>query len=103
MKVVDFQFQLKKFEQDIIDYIHAVDPKAPRPEALEGGNGKGPLYQCILTFEKYIELVQYCDATGIGKIYTYPKEFELAEDLYRPDYYVHWCLGGLATVTSEQY
>jgi hypothetical protein len=93
MQFVEFQIQLKKQKPTARDILQSIDPSAPIPQSLEGGNGNGVLYQCILDASKVSLLDKNIMYTDIYSI-------DLDKDLYRPDYYVQWRFGKHPTVSS---
>lgn len=99
MKVVEFQMQLKATNWTLpesisrssaTEIIHLIDPQAPIPCPLEGGNANGPLYQCVLDKEKGEAFLSFCKENPSVVPYTAFYEFELHEDSYNPFSYVHW-------------
>ncbi len=101
MKVVSFQLQLRSSKADATQLIHKIDPRAPIPEPLEGGDGKGPLYQCILDKGKEEDLMMYWKEGRDALVYTFLYTIEIEEDLYRPDNYVRWQFGKDTTVEQR--
>lgn len=102
IRVVEFQIQLKTSGFSVKDLLHKIDPSAPIPQPLEGGNMEGPLYQCILRLEKMDRLQRYCEDNHKDiKIYSGCLSFDLEESLYRPDGYVQWEMGKSPTVTLK--
>lgn len=101
MKVAEFQIQLQSGQQTAQEILQTFDPNAPIPQALEGGNGNGPLYQCVLNATDVNFLRKFCDENPDVIFYTEPHVFELADSLYRPDFYVHWQMGASPTVSED--
>jgi hypothetical protein len=94
MKVIYFQLQIKEYPLDPATIIMQVDPSAPVPQALEGGDGNGALYLCILDSAKLNVFDTLCKSNYLPvKLYTKYTEFDLDKTTYRPDYYVHWQFG----------
>jgi hypothetical protein len=101
MRVLQFTIQVKfvlAFADQIIKEIH---PSAPIPDALEGGDGNGPLYLCILDATKLDRLREYAaENFRIMRLYILPTEFELEDSLYKPNRQVKWQPGDNPTVVS---
>ena len=87
MKVVGFQLQTREGN---LQSFYKIDPSAPIAQPLEGGDGQGPVYQCVLALEKVDELKALCEKNPYIRIYTPFKEFELDNTLYRSDFNVEW-------------
>lgn len=103
LRVVELQIQVKTSGFSVKDLLHKIDPSAPIPQPLEGGNMEGPLYQCVLRLEKMDRLQRYCEENFKDiKIYSGCLSFDLEESLYRPDFYVQWQMGSVPTVTLKQ-
>ena len=102
MKVVEFQVQIQDLSITANDIIQMIDNSAPFPQPLEGGNGNGPLYQCILCQDKLKEFQDYCEKDTSVVIYTSIHSFELPDELYKGHYYVRWQFGANPTVSSEK-
>jgi hypothetical protein len=101
IRILDFQLQLKTSNYTAKELIHQVDPSAPIPQAVEGGDMNGPLYQCLLREEKQDALLTLCEAQSQHvKLYSKSVVFDLEKSLYRPDWYVHWQLGTPPTVKA---
>lgn len=100
MLVYSFQLQLKNTTRTVTELIHELDPLAPIPEPLEGGDGKGPLYQCIFDARKDDLLMRHWKDGGEALIYTFFTKLEIDDKLYRPDYYVQWRFGAEPTVLA---
>lgn len=96
MKFVEFQIQLKQQKPTAREILQSIDPSVPIPQSLEGGNGNGVLYQCILDASKVSLLDRNILYTDIYSI-------DLEKELYRPDYYVQWRFGKPPTVTEKQW
>lgn len=96
--VVEFQLQVKSSKSTAKEIIQHIDPSAPIPQALEGGDMQGPLYQCILRLSKVDAFQNYCKDNTDIKIYTGFTSFDLEESLYRPEMYVQWEVGKLPTI-----
>lgn len=90
MKVVEFQLQLQDAKWNAKEILRTIDPQAPIPCPLEGGNARGPLYQCVLDKEKGDAFLAFCKANPTVILYTSFYEFDLHEDSYSPHCYVHW-------------
>jgi hypothetical protein len=102
MYVYSFQLQLRTRHRSAAEILHEIDPQAPIPEALEGGDGHGPLYECILDVEKEEALVRFCSESGEGFVYTSLHKITLNDLLYQPEYYVQWRFGKDTTVSSSK-
>ena len=101
MKVIEFQLQS-------LDSIHPrehllkLDANAPIPQLLEGGNFKGPLYQCILNAQYTDALKSYISSNISLILYTTPFEYELDALLYKSTAFVQWQVGKSPTVSELQ-
>lgn len=94
MKCVHFQLQSSN-PQKVKELLQKVDPRAPLPEALEGGDGKGGLWECILDANKVDMLVESLQENIVylyTEIYSIKKEVDPA--LYLPSNRVSWQFGG---------
>ena len=100
MKAMEFQIQMRRQTLSAKDLLHQIDSAAPIPQALEGGDGKGPLYQCILDVRKLL-LLKGLVEDGFCVLYTRPIPLEIDETTYRPDWYVQWQKGTSPTVCSR--
>ena len=103
MKAFSFQVQIQKSKHSAEDLIHEIDPRAPIPEPMEGGNGKGPLYECVIDAKLKEKVLPYCAGSGDAIVYTSFYEIEIDESLYRPDYYVKWQFGKDTIVSVDKY
>lgn len=102
IRVVEFQLQLKTSDFTAKELLHKLDPSAPIPQPLEGGDSKGPLYQCILAYEKMETFLHYCEENLTNfKLYAGPTSFHLEKRFYRHDGYVQWQMGSSPTVTLK--
>lgn len=106
MKVYEFKVQLacvtpQLRELQLYNIIHSIDKQAPIPQSLEGGDGNGPLYLCVLDVEKIDELYKYCNENNHLIIYSTPHHFHLDETLYCSDYYVEWYFGSHPNVIKK--
>ena len=99
-KGVEFQIQLKTSTYTAKELIHQIDPAAPIPQLLEGGDMQGPLYQCILDIKKLL-LLKGLVEDGLLLLYTRPNPLDIDEAKYRPDLYVQWQMGEAPTITSQ--
>jgi hypothetical protein len=98
MKVLYFQAQTTQPEK-MLDALRKIDPKCPIPQALEGGDGNGGLWQCILDVSKNLSY----DNPDF-KIYSRMLYItEIDDALYRPDYFVQWRFGGDPTVSPSSH
>lgn len=102
MKVVEFQIQVRQSGIQLSEILKTIDAKAPIPQALEGGDGNGPLYQCILCEDKKQAMEAFCEKNSSIAIYGSFHPFEMEESLYRPDRYVQWQWGSHPTVTQHE-
>lgn len=102
MKVLYFQAQTTQPEK-MLEALRKIDPKCPIPQALEGGDGNGGLWQCILDISKNQALLSYVsDINARFTIYdTFIETTEVDDKLYRPDYYVQWRFGEDPTVSPS--
>lgn len=111
--VIYFQLQVASEFHDQVDptkFLRDIDPRCPIVQALEGGNGKGPLYQCILDKTKRAEMLEKTKDNKM--IYINGRKFEEYQlgihdgevhvDDYRPDYYVHWNFGDDPSLSPEK-
>lgn len=80
-----------------------IDSQAPIPQALEGGDGNGPLYLCILRQDKVDALKSFCQQNPGFHIYGTLHPMLLEDSLYRPDAYVRWQFGKDPTVSLTKY
>ena len=103
MKAFSFQLQIQKSTRTAEELIHDLDPRAPIPAPLEGGNMKGPLYECVIDASKQETVMKFWKEGGEALVYTFLYEIEIDESTYRPDYYVHWNFGNPTTVSVEKY
>lgn len=102
VRVVEFQLQLKSSKFTAKELLQKIDSSAPIPQPLEGGDGNGPLYQCIVWEKKMDRLQQYCEDNHLDiKISSGGFAYFLEESLYRPDYYVQWQMGKSPTVSAN--
>lgn len=100
MNCVEFQVQVRD-GSDIYTVMKEVDPQAPIAQPLEGGNGQGPLYQCILQESKVEEMKRRCDETSL---YLHMmSKLQIDKSLYRPDYYVKWQFAAKPTVSKTRF
>jgi hypothetical protein len=99
MKAMEFQIQMRTTSLSAKDLLHQIDSSAPIPHALDI-DGKAPLYLCILDVRKLL-LLKGLVEDGFCSLYTRPIPLEIDETSYRPDWYVHWNIGGSPTITSH--
>lgn len=94
MKVLYFQAQTTQPEK-MLEALRKIDPNCPIPQALEGGDGNGGLWQCILDIIKNQSLLSYVsDINARFTIYdTFIETTEIDDALYRPDFLVQWRFG----------
>ncbi len=94
MKCVRFQLQISDGRLEARDVIHSVDARAPIPTALEGGDGKGPLWLCILDENKVDSLME---SLVLNTVRIYDRivmiQEEIEDSLYKPTNLVQWRLG----------
>jgi hypothetical protein len=100
--VVSFQFQSQRSKEDTFAFLQSLDANMPIPQVLEGGDGNGSLYQCILDDFKKKYLFTACDEHTDIRIYGRMTILLLERSAYRADWYVHWSVGSDPTVTSEK-
>ena len=111
--IIHFQLQVASEFCDKIDptqFLRSIDPRCPIVHPLEGGNGKGPLFECILDKTKRAELLEKTKDNTM--IYINGRKFEeyqlgihdgeVHADDYRPDYYVRWNFGYDPSLTPEK-
>lgn len=107
MKVCFFQLQiLSEFYSgpaDATNFLRSVDPRVPKPQALEGGNGRGPLYQCILDSSKKEKLLKAVENSSQYVIVGSFGRGEVDGGLYRPDCYAHWNFGADPSLSVSEY
>ena len=103
MKCAHFQIQVRGGHQSIREILQLIDNQAPIPEPLEGGDGNGPLYLCVLQKRKTQEFFRLCADNTIAVMYTSEDDFELEDSLYRSDYFVHWQLGASPSVSAKKF
>ena len=84
MRVVYFQAQTT--ECDITPMMREIDPNCPIPQSLEGGDGNGCLWECVID-ERKKEAVE----NRFPNVYLFTTEVD--DDLYRPEYFVQWRFG----------
>jgi hypothetical protein len=94
LDVVEFQVQTKESPESLFERLQSVDTCVPVPEPLEGGDGKGPLYQCIFQKEKFKNLIELYPSLTI---YTQPHEFTMNRLMYTSSHKVSWQMGGHPT------
>jgi hypothetical protein len=87
MHVVAFQIQMKNSSVSAKEFLQQIDSSAPIPHPLEGGDGKGPLYLCLLDVQKLVALKTCIEERGF-LFYTQPIPMKLDESHYRRDWYV---------------
>jgi hypothetical protein len=101
MRVLQFTIQVKFVLAFADQIIKDIDASAPIPAALEGGDGNGPLYLCVLDVNKLDRLRNYAASNfRIMKLYTRPTEFELDDSLYSPTSYVEGNFTGVSRVRA---
>ena len=87
MKVVYFQAQSRD-PTKIHSMLREIDPMCPTPQALEGGDGNGGLWQCMLDVRKKDALISY--NIMILSMFT----TDVDDKLYSPENLVKWVWGG---------
>lgn len=70
-RVLHFSLQIWDGSIDAHKFLLSIDSNVPRPCALEGGDGKGVLYETILSLEKKSELIHKCASTEGVRIYNF--------------------------------
>jgi hypothetical protein len=99
MKVLYFQTQTRNMDA-MVSMMREIDPMCPTPEPLEGGDGNGVLFQCILDERKKDVLLAYNNPDF--KVYSrYLHTTEIDDKLYKPECYVKWRFGGDPTITTS--
>jgi hypothetical protein len=96
LKAMEVQIQLRTMSLSAKDLLHQIDSAAPIPRALDI-DGKGPLYLCVLDVRKLL-LLKGLVEDGFCSLVTKPIPLEIDETMYRPDWYVHWNLGGSPSI-----
>jgi len=101
MRVAELQIQLKTSEKTAEELIHEIDPQAPLPSPLEGGNGQGPLYLCILNEDllKFLEKFKKQHSESF-LVYSGPYMFDMEAKHYSPEWMCQWSMDGFATLTK---
>lgn len=99
MKCVYFQLQVSSSEK-LKKILQRVDLRAPIPQALEGGDGNGGLWQCILDENKVDALVECLQIESV-LLYTPFQRLNIESDLYLPLNKVIWRFGKEPTI--EEY
>ena len=103
MKCVHFQLQVSGGDREKAKKIlQRVDPRAPMPQPLEGGDGNGALWQCILDEEKVDRLVE--SLSGDVRLYTqfYKVKNEVDASVYLPSNQVAWRFGKEPTIEKVE-
>ena len=95
MKVVYFQAQSRD-PIKIHSMLREIDPMCPTPQALEGGDGNGGLWQCMLALHKK-DALRYYDVTILGIFTT-----DVEDNLYSPENFVKWVWGGLPILVKRK-
>ena len=96
MKVLYFQAQT--WERDITPMLREIDLMCPKPQALEGGDGEGGLWQCMLDITKKDALFAY-NNPEFRMFSPFVHVTEIEDDLYNPEYFVQWRWGRDPTVS----
>lgn len=99
MKCVHFQLQISSGGADKArQFLHRVDPRAPVPQPLEGGDGNGGLWHCILDSTKVDSLVESLN----DSVRLYTQLNKIKEDIdssfYLPTNQVVWQFGKDPTI-----
>jgi hypothetical protein len=103
MRVANFQLQTSDLHNlGPLKIIQLIDAHAPIPQPLEGGDGNGPLFECILRDDKVEALQKFCDENPSVRIYTSIEYYDMNDYYYRPNWHVQWQFGGQTTVTEKQ-
>lgn len=94
MRCVTFQLQISVGGVKGKDVIHSIDKRAPCPCPLEGGDGLGVLWQCILDSNKVDLLIESMKGDTV-RLYSFVHklEQEVEESLYNPENLVVWRMG----------
>ncbi len=101
MRVAELQIQLNQQERTAAEIIRAIDPSAPLPSPLEGGNGQGPVYLCILKEEHLKMYTQFCQKHATSfKVYAGPFFFDMDAERYSAEWTCQWSMDGFATLTK---
>lgn len=91
MKCVHFQLQTSRAK--VKEFLQRVDPRSPMPQPLEGGDGNGCLWECILDAKKVDTLIESLDDNV--RLYTqlHIMKMEVDPSLYLPSNQVSWQFG----------
>lgn len=107
MKVCFFQLQvLSEFYSgpaDATNFLRGIDPNCPVPQVLEGGNGRGPLYQCVFNVDKKEKLLKAVERSSQYVIVGSFGKGEIDGAFYRPDYYALWNFGADPSLSISPY
>lgn len=91
-------FQAQTWEHDITPMLREIDPSCPKPQALEGGDGNGCIWQCILDIAKKDALFAY-DNPEFRMYSPFVHTTEIDDELYRPEYFVQWRFGDAPSIS----
>jgi hypothetical protein len=104
MQAYSFQIQIAPSEDPaskVNKFMKHVDSNSPIPEPLEGGDGNGCLYECVIeSSKKELLLLQVKNFPEI-KIYTSFYEITVDPKLYRSTSFVHWNFGKDTSIDLE--
>ncbi len=100
-KAVYLQLQLKgKLSAE--ECMWKIDPSAPVPCPLEGGDMKGPLYLCILD-AKRVSCLNDTMWHQMFIVYREPVEFWMKDMYYKPTVHVRWQMNKIPGVSVSRY
>lgn len=106
-RVLHFSLQISNGKINAHDFLLSMDSNVPRPCPLEGGDGKGALYETILSLEKKNELIHKCESTDGVRIYNFEKSFlpeapfriiSIEKELYSSENKVQWNFHGIPKI-----
>jgi hypothetical protein len=101
MRVAELQIQLKRSDKSAAEIVREIDPSAPMPSPLEGGDMRGPLYLCILKEETFRFLQKFKEQHAENFIvYAGPYFFDMDAGKYSPEWTCQWSMDGYATLTK---
>lgn len=104
MQAYSFQIQIAPSEDPynkVITFLKHVDSSSPLPQALEGGDGNGCLYECVIELSKKDSLLSYLKDYPDVKIYTSFYKITIDPELYKPTSFVHWNFGKDTSIELE--
>ncbi len=109
IRVVNFQLQVQG-DINAQKFLQSIDSNAPIPQPLEGGDGNGSLYECMLDIQYKDILLSECEKSNTVRVYGLDKPFtrsfevmEVDKSVYRGDFYVQWDFGRKSSVVQKPY